>query len=260
MVKVEQFLKGREVATQLNQLFISSKKIRIAVAFIKEKGYDEIENSLKTALEKGIDIDFAIGASPAFRITDAAVLERLKNLENKYNKLKLKYSPESYFHPKLFIFQKEEKITIILGSSNLTAGGIGSNIEANIMISGEKGEKIINQIEKFFEAEILSLTFPLTTEFIENYKEYCNQFEEITKKLKVSHWKKPKSPLKTNWSTYPNPYHPLTKEQESELKKEIAAISIEDWNPIYTIDFANKYNTNSHSIRGYKAHVHYPRN
>ena len=262
LVKIEEFLRGNEVPKKLKQLIKSSDRIQIAVAFIKEGGYSQITKELEASLKKGNEIDFVVGASPQFRITDPTVLEKLVDLKKRYKNLTLKVFEESYFHPKLFIFQKNQLINIVLGSSNLTSGGIGSNIEGNIAIKGRSNEEIISKILKFFKNEIIGLSFPLTHKFVEEYKEYCKKIDRITRKASFSRWKKQRktgSSKKIDWRNYPNPHKQLTKEKEIELKRKISAIPESEWDPRYCIDFAVEYETNSHAIRGYKAHIHNPK-
>lgn len=50
------------------------------------------------------------------------------------------------------IFTDKDHISIILGSSNLTGGGLGNNIEANIFITSDKpGNGSINKIDEYFD-------------------------------------------------------------------------------------------------------------
>ncbi len=84
-------------------------------------------------------------------------------------------SPHSIFHPKIYLFEGQEESEVIVGSSNLTAQGLFSNVEASIVVKMEHGEQnapdLISQIKSYFQG-IFDLTDPnlkpLTTELIES--------------------------------------------------------------------------------------------
>lgn len=77
------------------------------------------------------------------------------------------------FHPKIYLFEGENKSELIVGSSNLTSSGLFSNIEASILISIdnniEEDNEIITQLKHYFKG-IFDYTDPnlkrLTKEII----------------------------------------------------------------------------------------------
>lgn len=251
------FLKGSQISGELKSCIDAAENARIAVAFLKEGGYNEIRESLERALENGKSVEFVVGACPNYHITDPAVLEKLKDLEDAHRNLTLRFFGASYFHPKLFIFQKANNVKVILGSSNLTSGVISSNIEANIVLEGKKKETVINDILRFFENEILGQSSRLTRKMIKEYKSYCGRAEKATRKVKPPLWKTPKANI--DWKNYPYPYRALTPSETRRIRKRIGAIAPSHWDPIrYCINLAEEYRTNSHQIRAPKAWEHYP--
>lgn len=60
------------------------------------------------------------------------------------------------FHPKIYIFEGEDKGRVILGSSNITVPGLFQNIESSIVADFEKpdeeGEQLIEEIREYFES------------------------------------------------------------------------------------------------------------
>jgi PLD-like domain len=52
------------------------------------------------------------------------------------------------FHPKVYLFRAGRRFACMLGSSNFTAGGFGSNVEANIVIRGGVGEPLFKELRE----------------------------------------------------------------------------------------------------------------
>lgn len=83
--------------------------------------------------------------------------------------------PSPIFHPKIYIFEGVNNSELIIGSSNLTANGLFTNIEASILISIDNHDstdiKIVEGLKKYFST-IFDHTDPnlklLTTELIDD--------------------------------------------------------------------------------------------
>lgn len=54
-----------------------------------------------------------------------------------------------YLHTKLFYFLKGENYTAVIGSANLTEGGLVKNEELSIIISGKKSDLTQEQLEDY---------------------------------------------------------------------------------------------------------------
>ncbi len=57
------------------------------------------------------------------------------------------------FHPKLYLFEKDDNYCCIIGSSNFTSGGFGKNTELNICIEGEKTDPLFCEVSKFIDEQ-----------------------------------------------------------------------------------------------------------
>ncbi|MEW6619298.1 MAG: phospholipase D family protein [bacterium] len=95
-------------------------------------------------------------------ITDPAALEKLKELENEYENFKVKIfykRMEGVFHPKIVHFIRNDGTqVIIVGSGNLTHGGLKNNIEAYSVFISEPGEEVdLGDMERFLEIHSDSL-------------------------------------------------------------------------------------------------------
>lgn len=72
------------------------------------------------------------------------------------------YQPSiSIFHPKIYLFEGSAKSVLIIGSSNLTAQGLFSNIEASLLlkINNEEDREIITQLKNYYKG-LFDLTEP----------------------------------------------------------------------------------------------------
>jgi HKD family nuclease len=81
------------------------------------------------------------------------------------------------FHPKIYIFEGENLVSILIGSNNLTEMGLVKNIEASLLITFNKdemqGESLLDQINTYFDTvlngvnpNLKSLTTELITQLV----------------------------------------------------------------------------------------------
>lgn len=83
--------------------------------------------------------------------------------------------PSPIFHPKIYLFEGEDNSELIIGSSNLTANGLFTNVEVSILISIDNqnttDRKIVEGLKQYFSG-LFNQTDPnlksLTTELIED--------------------------------------------------------------------------------------------
>lgn len=111
----------------------SSEDCFIAVAFLKLSGLRLIRNELHDLLNRGGNLTAVVGTD--FWLTEPKALLELFELQSEYPACKLyiyERSSEATYHPKYYRFQDKKKIHVLVGSANLTNGGISSNIELSI--------------------------------------------------------------------------------------------------------------------------------
>ncbi|WP_373520036.1 phospholipase D family protein [Aquiflexum sp.] len=93
--------------------------------------------------------------------TSKEALEELYNLNvNSF----IFYQRESpIFHPKIYLFEGEEKAVLIIGSSNLTGKGLFTNVESSLLIQidkwDEEGLKVLSDLKDYFHS-IFDFTDP----------------------------------------------------------------------------------------------------
>jgi hypothetical protein len=89
-------------------------------------------------------------------ITDERAIEALKSATGKYPKLKVRiflHGQRSLFHPKLSWFSVDGGLRLIVGSGNLTMGGLKANWEAFtiVTLSQPRAQEILDQIAVWIE-------------------------------------------------------------------------------------------------------------
>jgi len=169
MVEVN-FLQSSQVLHTLKCNLRDARHFRSAVAYLRNSGYGEIERDLISLLENGGQAELVVGLS-VYGITDWECLDKLLRLKEKYGNLSVKYYYNEGFHPKLFIFEHPENVKrIVLGSSNLTGGGIRENVEANVLLEGKGPEKAIADIIGFFKKSCSLPAEELSHEIICKYR------------------------------------------------------------------------------------------
>lgn len=126
-------------------------------AFISQAGVNGLSKYIDEAKEHLSSITIITGVDQ--KGTSKEALEALIELDvSAY----VFYQPSvTIFHPKIYLFEGEMKSVLIIGSSNLTARGLFSNIEASLLlnIDNEEDKEIINQLKDYYSG-LFDLTEP----------------------------------------------------------------------------------------------------
>jgi HKD family nuclease len=192
--------------------FLESSEVKIAVAFVRRTGIDEIYKSLDYAMTTN-NAKIEIIAGLDFKTTDANALLALKEIEKSQKNFsfycfgdKRDNHNDMVFHPKIYLFNtsisKNTKYTSIIGSSNLTGGGLTSNFEVN-SIFREDAPKYYSQLTEIYnEIKYTDSVFNPSNDYILQYgniKKKIEQTEDKSSKiiqdelfdLKRQEWKLP---------------------------------------------------------------------
>ncbi len=154
----------KKVLTVLLKNLKSCKEFYFSVAFVTKSGIATIINTLGDLEKKGIKGKVLVSQYQNFTQPEAlAALLKFKNIQ-------LRISVKDNFHAKGYFFCFEDKVSIMVGSSNLTAGALCSNKEWNLLISPKINSKIVSEVfkenQKEFEKGVL-----VTEEFIDTYRD-----------------------------------------------------------------------------------------
>lgn len=163
-------------------IFLESRVAKIAVAFAKYSGYQIIEQPLQECLDKDGEIEFLVGLD--FHTTDAQTLRVFQSLSRSYSNFKFYcYSDPSdnaaVYHPKLYLFETSSSLRGIVGSSNLTKGGLSSNIEVNVLLDLEiDGEKAENLRDIYSQLKFQPSRFVPDSNYIDAYGEILERIKQ----------------------------------------------------------------------------------
>lgn len=137
---------SQNMASILSSAIRESEDVRVAVAFISQSGLDAIRSSIETNLRAGGHIEFLVGLD--MYITEPRALRTIYDLSHKNTNVAVychaSFSPETIYHPKLYLFRTSDRVTSIIGSSNLTIGGLKKNVEVNVLIQASAQDGIVS--------------------------------------------------------------------------------------------------------------------
>ncbi|MDR0605213.1 MAG: phospholipase D-like domain-containing protein [Bacteroidales bacterium] len=133
-----------------------ASEVRIAVAFMKVTGIKVIENSMKSCLQNNGKIEIITGLD--FKTTDPKSIQYILNLKKDFPNLgfycygdKQNNKTNIVFHPKIYLFSNQKEKTSIIGSTNLTGGGLTTNFEVNTIIKEDKPQ-YFSQLEAIYNS------------------------------------------------------------------------------------------------------------
>lgn len=142
----------------INQELQNSLETQIAVAFLKQSGIKTIKDSLMMSLDKGGNFELIVGLD--FKTTDPKAMKFFIDLSKAYKGVRFycygdkgDNKNDIVFHPKIYLFRNAKETVSIIGSTNLTAGGLLSNFEVNTVFNEQKPvyytqlQSIYNQVK-----------------------------------------------------------------------------------------------------------------
>ncbi len=142
---------------------LTAHDVRIAVAFTRCSGLGLIFDDLRSVIKRGGSVRLLTSTYQS--VTQPEALESLLRLEGAQARLQ---SGRQAFHAKFWWFSSSEHAELWAGSSNLTKGGIATNIEWNIRRTDS--ESISLSRRQFDDVWARSDVQPLSNELILEYR------------------------------------------------------------------------------------------
>lgn len=129
----------------------SFDELRIAVAWAKRSGLGRIWDSLSAFRAEGGKVVIILGVSEG-----GATQEGLEIALDVADEAFVFHDPGRTFHPKVYLATSSGPRSLMVGSSNLTAGGLGWNHEASLWIDWDagEGEDVTDPVAAWFDALI----------------------------------------------------------------------------------------------------------
>jgi superfamily II DNA or RNA helicase/HKD family nuclease len=155
-----------------------STEILISVSFIKLAGLRLIQKDIISALELGVKVKIITSTYKNF--TDPSVLYEFLSWSEKYSNFECRLEDDSFsgkgFHTKGYIFLAQERVSIIIGSTNITKSALMTNFEWNSLVETNKDLYFDTTLEEFYF--IWQKVKPLSTIIVKNYEiRKINSFE-----------------------------------------------------------------------------------
>lgn len=139
---------SKQVLPILMPAISRSEDVKIAVAFVSQRGLSMIEPAINDALRASSKLEFLIGLD--FHSTEPMAVRNLYDYSRNNTNFSLycyaSLAPSAIYHPKLYAMRKGEEVISVIGSSNLTEGGLKRNVEVNVVIEGNIRDEVISDI------------------------------------------------------------------------------------------------------------------
>lgn len=173
----------------INQELQNAENVQMAVAFLKYSGVRVIENSLNHCLSKGGNIELIVGLD--FKTTDPKSIHYFINLQKSNSTVKFycfgdreENKTNIVFHPKIYLFQNKRETTGIVGSTNLTQGGLMTNFEVNTIFK-EIRPLYFSQLQAIYNSvKFTDSVFSPDEEYLAGYSDVYKAFLENESKAK----------------------------------------------------------------------------
>ena len=138
---------------RIKNCFKKCNSFTLSVSFIKNAGLILFQREIEEALERGAK--GRIITSTYQNFTDIASLRDFLSWQNKYENfechLDMNCFDENGFHSKGYLFEYDDSIEIIVGSSNITRFALLKNIEWNISLISRDSIDSYNEAINNFE-------------------------------------------------------------------------------------------------------------
>jgi HKD family nuclease len=126
-----------------------------AVAFIKRSGVQHIAPEIEGFLARGGSVQLVVGVDQ--QGTSIEGLSDLLQVMGERGKIWISHDENPFvtFHPKIYLFEGAENGLLIIGSGNLTQGGLYSNDEGsavfNLDLTIEEDRELLNELKAAFQ-------------------------------------------------------------------------------------------------------------
>ncbi|HLJ58094.1 MAG TPA: phospholipase D family protein [Chthonomonadaceae bacterium] len=151
---VMQGLTTRTHAAAVRELFDvpDVESVLLSVAYVTESGVQQIEEQLSSHANR-----LSVFAGIRNEVTSVQAMRSLRAIEGANVYAVDTGSRNVVFHPKVFLVRGKRRARLIVGSANLTLGGLNNNIEAGLMLELDRDVTAEQTIVDRIESEILSL-------------------------------------------------------------------------------------------------------
>ncbi len=136
----------------VTEMMKGAKQVFICMAYLKMSGLVLIQRAVDKALKSGSQLTVIVGTDQY--ITEP---EALKSLFSKVKNRKgcmaflVPQGSGSTFHPKVYFVKKGSVAEALVGSANITGGGLKTNVEASIYAKMDTSSRFCKELQSFIE-------------------------------------------------------------------------------------------------------------
>jgi len=148
-------------------------EFRAAIAFIKRSGTKHIKGPLSEFVNRGGRVVITAGVDVG-GTTVEGLEDLLFSLDNRGELFVFHNANSSTFHPKIYLFKNDRQAKILIGSANMTEGGLFTNYEAGLYIllnlDSPTDSELLHRIESTlneWSTEQDGICFRVTADLIE---------------------------------------------------------------------------------------------
>lgn len=149
---------------RLAPLFEGATAIYLLIAFVRASGVAALAPLLARAIARGAEVKVLTG--DYLYLTEPEGLAHLLDLGVE---IRLFRSGGESFHPKVFLFQSDRALQLVVGSSNLSQSGLIDGIEWNLWVDGALLEPE-DPVEQFLSLYYAEPTEPVNRVTLEAYR------------------------------------------------------------------------------------------
>jgi len=165
----------------LNEELKNANSLFICMAFLKESGLKLLIETFREIILRGANVQFVIGLD--FYQTEPTALLQLHRIcsGSKSAKLFLCSQSKETFHPKIYYWRKNGGgYGAIIGSANLTIGGLRDNFELSSHVHSTKASPFSSRVELYFKSIIKDPRINLASAVtIDQYKRQFDIYRKI---------------------------------------------------------------------------------
>ena len=170
-----------DMLTALSGGIERSSEIKMAVAFVSSSGLRKLQPTIESAIERGATFEFLIGLD--LLTSEPKAVQHLFDMSVQHDNLYLycfaSTQLASVYHPKLYLLRQDREATSIIGSSNLTEGGLSRNAEVNVVLTGSVDEEAISgAYASYRELKFHTDRVIPDQEFLNLYADLCSREKE----------------------------------------------------------------------------------
>jgi len=166
-----------ELLDALLDEFSRAAQFNIAVALVTSTGLPLLMKAMRDCLTRGGRGELLVGIDlPSHPDALAALMELQNGFSNQFSVKYFKSPAAKWFHPKLYIFRpRGGRDRALVGSSNMTAGGLKNNYEASFW--SDDPAAVARLADYFDELHHGGHARPITSHWLKRYQQLWEEWQ-----------------------------------------------------------------------------------